>query len=102
MFELDKKTYELKYNLKRIEMIEEATQMPTLAELRRTNGMLGITSLKTYIAFGLKEEGEEVFVKPKIGMEIAEKLIKQDGYAEVNAAVIEAIERDCPFFFQSA
>lgn len=102
MFEIGKKTYVLKYNMKRVEMIENAVGMPMMAELAAHKGMLGLTALKTYFAYGLKEEGADVFVKPKDGMEMAEKLIESEGYIAVNGAVLEALERDCPFFFQGA
>lgn len=100
MFNINEKTYELKYNMKRVELIENSTGMPTMAELNKYSGMFGITSLKTYLAFALKEQGSDVFVKPKEGMEIAEALIEKEGYIAVNTAVLEAIERDCPFFFR--
>ena len=102
MFEIGKKMYVLKYNMKRVEMIENAVGMPMMAELAAHKGMLGLTALKTYFAYGLKEEGADVFVKPKDGMEMAEKLIESEGYIAVNGAVLEALERDCPFFFQGA
>lgn len=99
MIEYDGKKYTLKYNMKRIEMIESVTEMPTFAEIKRTGGFLGITPLKAYIAYGIKEEGEDTFLKPKKGMEIAESIIESNGYHEVCAMVLEALERDCPFFF---
>lgn len=102
MIEFGKTKYELKYNLKRIEMIENVTNMPVLADIQKNNGFLSILALKTYFAYGLKEEGSDTFVKPKIGMEIAEKAILENGYANTNAEVLEAIQRDCPFFFQEA
>lgn len=86
--------------MKRIEMIESVTDMPTMADLRRTGGMLSLASLKAYIAYGIKEEGADVFLKPKQGMELAENLIESNGYTDVCAIVLEALERDCPFFFQ--
>lgn len=100
MIEYGGKNYVLKYNMKRIEMIESVTNMPTMADLRRTGGMLSLASLKAYIAYGIKEEGEDVFLKPKKGMEIAENLIESNGYTDVCTTVLEALERDCPFFFQ--
>lgn len=102
VIEYDEKRYELKYNQKRIEMIEAATNMPTMADLRRTGGMLGLASLKAYIAYGIKEEGADVFLPPKKGMEIASSMIETNGYASVCGVVLEALERDCPFFFQDA
>lgn len=102
MIEINGKKYVLKYNLKRVEMIENTVSMPIMAELANHKGMLSITALKTYFGYGLKEDGSDAFVAPKIGMEIAEKLIESEGYVKVNGLVIEAIERDCPFFFQGA
>lgn len=102
MITYGEKNYELKYNMKRIEMIEAATNMPTLADLKRTGGMLSLASLKAYIAYGIKEEGADTFLPPKKGMEIAENLIESNGYPEVCGTVIESLERDCPFFFQGA
>ena len=102
MFEIGKKTYVLKYNMKRVELIENTVGMPMMAELGTHRGMLGLTSLKMYFAYGLKEEGSDTFVKPKKGMEMAEALIENEGYMKVNGAVLEALERDCPFFFLDA
>lgn len=102
MFDINGKNYVLKYNLKRVEMIENSVSMPTMAELQAHRGMLSLTSLKTYFAYGLKEEGADTFVKPKEGMAMAEALIESEGYITVNGAVLEALERDCPFFFQGA
>ena len=101
MFEINGKAYVLKYNMKRIEMIENVTHMPTMVELQRTNGMFGITSLKAYFSYGLKEEGADVFVRPKEAMQMLEALIESEGYASVCGVVVEAIERDCPFFFRA-
>lgn len=95
------KNYELKYNMKRIEMIEAATNMPTLAELKHTGGMLSLTSLKIYFSYGLKEAGSDSFLKAKESMEICEQLIQSAGYAAVCGFVLESLERDCPFFFRA-
>ena len=43
MFEINGKSYVLKYNLKRVEMIENAVGMPTMAEMQAHRGMLGLT-----------------------------------------------------------
>lgn len=102
MIQYSGKNYVLKYNMKRIEMIEAVTSMPTLADLKRTGGMLSLASLKAYIAYGIKEEGKDTFLTYKEGVKIAEALIEQNGYTEVCAIVLEALQRDCPFFFQGA
>ena len=102
MFEINGKNYVLKYNLKRVEMIENATGVPMMSDLYSHRSMMGLTALKTYFAYGLKEEGADAFVAPKKGMEMAEAMIENEGYLAVNGAVLEALERDCPFFFQGA
>lgn len=96
--EYDGKTYELKYNLKRIELIENATGTPILASMQ--NGMMRISHLKAYIGYGLKEEGADTFVNPKVGLDVAEALIETQGYVWAGQTVAEALERDCPFFFR--
>lgn len=101
MFEINGKEYDLKYNMKRVELIENAIGMPMMAELSNHKGMFGLTALKTYFAYGLKEEGSDVFVKVKDGMKMAEDLIENEGYVNVNGAVLEALQRDCPFFFRA-
>lgn len=73
--------------------------MPSMPELYKNRGMLSISSLKAYIAYALKEEDGDTFVKPKEGMEMADKLIEESGYLAVNEAVVTAIQRDCPFLF---
>lgn len=101
MIEIDKKNYVLKYSIGRIELIENATGVPTLAEIGKNNGMFSIRALKTYFAYELKEDGAEVFVPTKKAMEIADALILSEGYPKVCGLVLEALERDCPFFFQA-
>ncbi len=102
MIEYDGKKFELKVNLGRVEMIEQQTAMPTLFQMRRTDGMLGIHELKIYFAYGLKEENADVFYPIKKGLEMCEKLIETKGYTNVVGLVLENLERDCPFFFQDA
>ena len=101
MIEIDGKNYVLKYNIGRIQMIENRTGKSVLADIRVNSGMLSIASLKVYFAYGLKEEGSDVFYPTKKALDIAEQLILRDGYTAVCGIVMEALERDCPFFFQA-
>lgn len=102
MFEIGEKNFELKYSIGRIELIEQQTEMPTLVQLQRTSGMLGLHELKIYFAYGLKEEGSNVFYPLKRGLEMCENLIAEKGYTYVVGLVLKSLERDCPFFFQNA
>ena len=100
MFEFEGKQYELKFNMQRIEMIESVTKMPTLASINKNSGMLSISDLKAYFGYAVKELGSDLFMPVKKAFELAEKLISSEGYLKVTALVMEALERDCPFFFQ--
>ena len=102
MFEVNGKEYELKFNMQRIEMIEAVTKMPTLASIQRGNGMFSISDLKAYFGYSVKEPGSDVFMPPKKGMELCEELMNSEGYIKVTGVVLEALERDCTFFFQES
>lgn len=102
MFEYEGKNFELKFNIGRVELIEQQTEMPTLVQMKRTGGMLGLHELKIYFAYGLKEENADVFYPIKKGLEMCERLIETKGYTYVVGLVLESLERDCPFFFQDA
>ena len=70
MFEIDGKSYILKYNIDRVEMIENSIGMPTMSDLYSHKGMLSLSALKAYLAHGLKEEGSDSFVPVKKGLEM--------------------------------
>lgn len=98
MFDFGVSQYELKYSIKRIEMIEDVTGVPTLATLQRTG--MRISHLKVYLGYGLKEAGSDVFIAPKKALDLAEQMIEEMGFAAAMTLVIEALQMDCPFFFQ--
>lgn len=102
MIELEGKEHELKYNLKRVELIEATTGEPLMASIQKNRGYLSIQHLKIYFALGLKEADSELFVPQKKGQGFAEDLIENEGYEKTNMLVIEALQRDCPFFFPAA
>lgn len=102
MIRFGEKNYELKYNLKRIEMIEAQTSLPTMAQIKTTSGYFGITDLKSYLTYGLKEEGADVFLMPVKAQELADEMIIDVGYTQLCSEVLTALERDCPFFFRGA
>ena len=102
MFEYKGKQYELKFNLKRIKLVENYSKMPTVADIVMTNGALSINAIETYFGFCLKEGGSDEFVSRKEGAEIAEALIESEGYLNVNNMLIQKMSEDMPFLFQGA
>lgn len=99
MFEVDGKNYELKYNMKTIERIENSTGKPMVATIQKNDGLLSLTDLKLYFGLALfNEDGKRMGQQQ--AFEIAESLMRAEGYQEVVNSVIVAIDRDCPFLFQ--
>lgn len=101
MFKIEENDYELKYDLKRIELIEQATGTSMMSAIASTRGMMGILQLKNCFCYGLKSAGSDTFVQGKKAAELFEKALTEHGYAGVVEIVIDAIQRDCPFFFQA-
>ncbi|CAK7060704.1 MAG: hypothetical protein EUB_03481 [Eubacterium sp.] len=95
------KQYSLRFNIRRLQQIEQTTKTSTAATLTLNMGMLGIQELIIYFAFGLADQDGE-YIKPSKGMNYAEEMIQKDGYAAVNMMVVEALQKDCGFLFQSA
>lgn len=99
MFEVEGKIYEIKYNMKTIEKIENIISDSVLSRLSKNNGMLSISDLKVFIGQALfNDEGHRV--SPQQGMDMTEKLIETNGYIDVTKLVAETLQRDCPFLFQ--
>ncbi len=99
IIELNDKAYELKYNARVIENIENVTGKPLVATLAHTQGMMSISDLRQYLAYALyTTEGSKV--SPKQGMEIFDILLTEKGYVFVTQLVVVTVQRDCPFFFQ--
>ena len=99
MLEYNGNTYELKYSIKRIEIIENAMKKPIMTAI--TSGYVSITDLKIMIAYAAKKEGADAFMNPKMGMEMVEYLLVEVGYQKLTEEVAECLHRDCPFFFQA-
>lgn len=100
MLEINGKTYELKYTTGRVRMIEDTLGISLMATMVNSKGMLTISQLCNFIAFGLKEAGGG-YIDVNTGLKTADKLLEEKGYVNLNVMVIEAIEKDCPFFFQA-
>lgn len=101
MFEINGKEYELKYDIDRVAMIENVCGSPMMADLIRYRGTLGISSLMNYTAYGLQEKGSGRYVNAKTGQDMAKALIQNVGYTAVTGAVLQALERDCPYMFET-
>lgn len=98
-YELDHKTYELSFNIGRLELIEKVTKKSIMAVFAKDDGLLGISDILMYLAYGLKECKADAYLAPAEAKEVAEKFLSEKGYAESANAVYEALQRDCGFLF---
>ena len=101
MFEVNGKEYELKFNLKRIDLIEKVMGKPLFGIFIQSQGALSIGEIENIFSYALKEKGSDSFVAPKEGAKHAEYLIQENGLPRVTAAILETLQEDCPFFFQA-
>lgn len=98
MLEINGNMYDLRYTIKRLEMIEKVTGKGTMSCLVQANGMLSIFELKNYLGYGLiNDKGN--YISPQQGIEYAEALIQSEGYERVITVVLESLQRDCSFLF---
>lgn len=100
MIEIDGKTYELEYSIKRIKLIEAVLQNSLMGLLQKSGGTLAIHELCVAFAYGLKDTATGNFVPPQTGIGFAERLIQENGLAQLTVDVVGKIQEDCPFFFR--
>lgn len=100
-YEYKGRSYNLRYNMRRLQMAEQSTKSSVMETLTAHNSMMTIQELMIYFALGLCDT-EGNYIKPGKGLELAEKCIEKEGYLNLNMQVVDAIQRDCGFLFQSA
>ncbi len=91
--------YDLKFSMKRVELIENYLNETSLLSIFIDNKIPSIKQMKAIIGYGLiNEDGNHVSIEQ--GAEIAEVLIMTYGIAKVTELAIGGLYRDCSFLFQ--
>lgn len=98
-FEHEGKTYEIAYSIGRVNLYEKEHD-PIIKTVAEHSGILSLADLQALAANGLREEGGD-WLNPGEASAIVESLIVENGYMAVQSAVMQAIRRDCGFFFQA-
>lgn len=101
MFEVEGKKYELKYTLGRIELIERSLKDSIMHIMAARDFSLSISEMKILAGYALQEIGTDTYISAQNGLDMAEKLITNNGYPTVMQCITETLMRDCPFFFQT-
>lgn len=94
------KAYEVAFTLGRINLYEKTGHQPIMASFARNGGRFSLDELMSLIAVGTRPLGGGDYVAPKLGMAMAEKIIEANGYNAALGIVVQALERDCGFFFK--
>lgn len=97
MYEINGNIYELRYNIKSMEKLEESVKTPIIDILRMVPS---INLLRLMIASGLHSENGAV--SQKRGMDLAEELIMEKGLQPIHTDVVNKIYEDCGFLFQES
>ena len=100
MFTVNGVTYTLKYNVKKVKIIEMATKTSLIADMARGNGVLPLQTLETAFTHALVEEVTNNAVKPSEAQEMFEKVLEENGYITLNTAIVEKIQSDLGFMFR--
>lgn len=100
IFTVDDQNYEIRYNMKRLDMYENVHK-PIMLTMTVNAGQFAVAELRDLIGYGLKVEGGN-FVNAAQGAKIAEKIIEQEGYFPMVDEVAIALERDCGFFLKGS
>lgn len=103
MININGQEYEFKFTLKRIELIENALGESLMSILVTRRGLVSLSQARTIFTYALKQiDGPYLnAVNSKMTEEAFEKTIEETGYTPLVAMIMEAFERDCPFFFQT-
>ena len=82
-------------------MIEKALGGESITHAMLTNdAMMSITAVEAFFAYGLKEDGSDVFIMPKFATELCEKYMSENGYTATVKQIQDAVKRDMGFLFQ--
>ena len=102
MFEYREKTYDFKFSIGRIDLIEQRIGTSLISIIGKSSGAFPVSVLTASFGFAVKStDTPDVYLSYKDGKEMAEAMIEELGYFTVNEMVADAMMRDLPFFFQT-
>ena len=99
--EIQGDTYDFRFTDRRIDIIEKATGKPIVANFIQNGGVVSLADLRVMFIQGLKQE-DGPYIIQKTGEQAFKEVLEEYGYMALNGMIIEALERDCPFFFRES
>ena len=99
MFTVDNDILDLRFNMQKIKSLELMHKISLMSELSNSRGMLSIVLLEGLFTIGLFNTTTETAVKGKKAVEIFYSVIEEEGFTNVNAAIIGKLQEDMGFLF---
>lgn len=100
MFEVDGDSMDLRFNMQKVKTLENLYKISLMAELSQSQGMLSFHLMEGLFAVGLYNTTQEIAVKGRKAQDIFKTLLEEEGYADLNAAIVNKIQEDLGFLFQ--
>lgn len=101
MFTVDNDELVLKFNMQKIKTLETMYGISLMSELSKNRGMLSFALLEGLFNVALYNETQEKTVKGQKASEICEALMREVGYADLNASVVSKLQEDMGFLFRA-
>lgn len=99
--EIQGETYDFRFTPARVEKIEREMGKSLMSMLYQERLMPSLSDLRIIFINSLKKE-EGGYIQPKLGNDAFDRVIETEGYTPLIATIVEALDRDCPFFFREA
>ena len=93
--------YELKINIGRLKVIENATKRSLMGDWVTGNGMLPLQTAEAIFQICLKKAGSDNFIEQVEGIRIFNALLEEKGYSVVMLYIQTALEQDMGFLFRA-
>ncbi|GIO27725.1 segregation and condensation protein B [Ornithinibacillus bavariensis] len=100
MFVVDGDNLELRFNMNKIKTVETMHKVSMMSELSQSQGILSFSLLEALFTVGLYNTTKETTIAGKKAQDIFESLLKEEGYGNINAAVVGKLQEDLGFLFR--
>lgn len=100
MFEVENDVLELRFNMQKVKTLENMYGISLMSELSRNRGMLSFHLMEGLFSVALYNKTQEQTVKGKKAVEVFETLLRETGYADLNAVIVGKLQEDMGFLFQ--
>lgn len=100
MFEVEGNVLDLRFNMNKIKTVEKMHKVSVMAELGLSQGLLSFNLLEALFTVGLFDTTEDKPINGKKAQDIFQTLLEEEGYGNINAAVVSKIQEDLGFLFR--